>query len=294
MAAPAVRDPVEVAIPFFVALVVLEAVISGWRRSRGREAGRGYEARDTAASLAMGLGSVAIGLVGKGVEFALYSAAALALGRTDRQLFTQALADAHSAHDRKVLESGKPEEYEEELAHRDGGHSYFTVKFPLLRADGTAYAVCCVSSDITERKRAEWQLHSVREEERLRISRDIHDQLGQTLTVPVKNGEGCWFGDPELVDQLETNGQIVFRYAPGENPNGAIADVAGVCNEAGNVVGLMPHPEHAVDPVLGSTDEISSAFAWSCGVSVLDPVTTVTLCAPCSARTDTSISPVSC
>ena len=122
-------------------------------------------------------------MVNRRFEEATGVPAALALGRTDRQLFTQALADAHSAHDRKVLESGKPAEYEEQLAHRDGGHSYFTVKFPLLRPDGTAYAVCCVSSDITERKRAEWQLHSVREEERLRISRDIHDQLGQMLTV---------------------------------------------------------------------------------------------------------------
>jgi phosphoribosylformylglycinamidine synthase len=78
--------------------------------------------------------------------------------------------------------------------------------------------------------------------------------VGQTLTVPVKNGEGCWFADAELVEELEANRQIVVRYAPGENPNGAVADVAGVCNEAGNVFGLMPHPEHAVDPLLGSTD----------------------------------------
>jgi sterol desaturase/sphingolipid hydroxylase (fatty acid hydroxylase superfamily) len=70
-----VSDPVERAIPFFVGLVVLEAVLCAWRRARGLEAGRGYELRDSAASLAMGLGSVAIGLVGKGVEFALYSAA---------------------------------------------------------------------------------------------------------------------------------------------------------------------------------------------------------------------------
>ena len=68
-------DPVERAIPFFVGLVILEAVLCAWRRARGQGAGRGYEARDTAASLAMGLGSVAIGLVGKGAEFALYSAA---------------------------------------------------------------------------------------------------------------------------------------------------------------------------------------------------------------------------
>jgi phosphoribosylformylglycinamidine synthase len=77
---------------------------------------------------------------------------------------------------------------------------------------------------------------------------------GRTLTIPVKNGEGCWFADPELLDELEADRQILFRYAPGHNPNGAVADVAGVCNEEGNVFGLMPHPEHAVDPLLGSTD----------------------------------------
>jgi phosphoribosylformylglycinamidine synthase len=76
----------------------------------------------------------------------------------------------------------------------------------------------------------------------------------QVLTVPVKNGEGCWFGDPELIADLESNGQILVRYAIGENPSGAVADVAGVINADGNVFGLMPHPEHAVDPVLGSTD----------------------------------------
>ena len=54
--------------------------------------------------------------------------------------------------------------------------------------------------------------------------------------------------------ELDASGQIVLRYAPGDNPNGAVDDVAGVCNEAKNVFGLMPHPEHAVDPLLGSTD----------------------------------------
>ena len=77
---------------------------------------------------------------------------------------------------------------------------------------------------------------------------------GQTLTIPVKHGEGCWFADPERVAELEENGQVLLHYAPGENPNGAIADVAGVLNEDGNVFGLMPHPEHAVDPLLGSDD----------------------------------------
>jgi phosphoribosylformylglycinamidine synthase I len=77
---------------------------------------------------------------------------------------------------------------------------------------------------------------------------------GQSLTIPVKHGEGCWFADDDLLEHLESTGQIALRYAEGANPNGAIADVAGVLNEGGNVFGLMPHPEHAVDPLLGSTD----------------------------------------
>jgi phosphoribosylformylglycinamidine synthase subunit PurQ / glutaminase len=76
---------------------------------------------------------------------------------------------------------------------------------------------------------------------------------GQTLVMPVKHGEGCWFADPELLAEVEANGQVVLRYA-GESPNGAVADVAGVVNETGNVMGLMPHPEHAVDPLLGPAD----------------------------------------
>jgi phosphoribosylformylglycinamidine synthase subunit PurQ / glutaminase len=75
---------------------------------------------------------------------------------------------------------------------------------------------------------------------------------GQLLSIPVKHGEGNWFADAELLAGLEARGQIALRYAGG-NPNGAVADVAGVLNEAGNVLGLMPHPEHAVDPLLGPT-----------------------------------------
>jgi len=70
--------------------------------------------------------------------------------------------------------------------------------------------------------------------------------------MPVKHGEGCYFADGELLTQLEANGQIVLRYA--DNPNGSIGDIAGVINEEGNVFGLMPHPEHAVDALLGSAD----------------------------------------
>jgi phosphoribosylformylglycinamidine synthase I len=79
-------------------------------------------------------------------------------------------------------------------------------------------------------------------------------EAGQPLTIPVKHGDGCWFADDELLAHLEATGGIGIRYAAGENPNGAVADVAGVINADGNVFGLMPHPEHAVDPLLGSVD----------------------------------------
>jgi phosphoribosylformylglycinamidine synthase I len=77
---------------------------------------------------------------------------------------------------------------------------------------------------------------------------------GQELTIPVKHGDGCWFADDELLAHLESTHQLALRYAAGANPNGAVADVAGVLNADGNVFGLMPHPEHAVDPLLGSSD----------------------------------------
>jgi len=77
---------------------------------------------------------------------------------------------------------------------------------------------------------------------------------GQWLVIPVKHGDGCWYAPPELVEELDQAGRIVLRYEPGENPNGATADVAAVLGEDENVMGLMPHPEHAVDPLLGSGD----------------------------------------
>ena len=75
---------------------------------------------------------------------------------------------------------------------------------------------------------------------------------GQRLVIPVKHHDGAWFAPADLLAELEERGQILLRYE--ENPNGAVADVAAVTNEAGNVMGLMPHPEHAVDPLLGSGD----------------------------------------
>jgi phosphoribosylformylglycinamidine synthase I len=79
-------------------------------------------------------------------------------------------------------------------------------------------------------------------------------QVGDRLSIPVKHMSGRYFAPAEMLAELEANGQVVFRYAPGQNPNGSIDEIAGVRNEAGNVVGLMPHPEHAVDPLTGSTD----------------------------------------
>jgi phosphoribosylformylglycinamidine synthase len=68
---------------------------------------------------------------------------------------------------------------------------------------------------------------------------------------------GRYFAPSEMLDELEANGQVALRYAPGHNPNGSERDIAAVTNEAGNVMGLMPHPEHAVDPLTGSADGLT-------------------------------------
>ena len=73
---------------------------------------------------------------------------------------------------------------------------------------------------------------------------------GEVITVPLKNQDGQYVADERTLDELEGEGRVVFRYV-GENPNGSWRDIAGVSNERGNVVGLMPHPEHAVEPGFG-------------------------------------------
>jgi phosphoribosylformylglycinamidine synthase len=73
---------------------------------------------------------------------------------------------------------------------------------------------------------------------------------GQEIVVPVKNGEGCYVADERTLDALEAEGRVVARYVGG-NPNGSSRDIAGIANEAGNVVGLMPHPEHAIEDLTG-------------------------------------------
>jgi phosphoribosylformylglycinamidine synthase subunit PurQ / glutaminase len=73
---------------------------------------------------------------------------------------------------------------------------------------------------------------------------------GEVIRLPVKHGEGRYHADDGTLDRLEAEGRVVLRYAPGENPNGSARDIAAVTNAGGNVMGLMPHPEHAVDPDL--------------------------------------------
>lgn len=83
----------------------------------------------------------------------------------------------------------------------------------------------------------------------------------QVVSIPIAHGEGCYYADPDTLKQLEDRQQIVFRYCtdegeinPAANPNGSLNNIAGICNDRGNILGMMPHPERAADPVLGSTD----------------------------------------
>jgi phosphoribosylformylglycinamidine synthase subunit PurQ / glutaminase len=79
--------------------------------------------------------------------------------------------------------------------------------------------------------------------------------LGERLSIPAKHAWGRYYADEQTLAAMDDSGQIVLRYAPGENFNGSLHDIAGVCNEAGNVFGLMPHPEHAVDDLTGSSTD---------------------------------------
>ena len=103
-------------------------------------------------------------------------------------------------------------------------------------------------------------LHFVCRDQRLRVETDTawtHRLAGRELTVPVKNAEGRYVADAATLAELEASGRVVFRYVDG-NPNGSLHDIAGVCSPDGRVVGLMPHPEHAVDPLTGpSTDGLA-------------------------------------
>ena len=80
---------------------------------------------------------------------------------------------------------------------------------------------------------------------------------GARLSIPIKHMSGRYFAPDEELDRLEAEGRVAFRYVTRQNPNGSVRDIAGVTNEEGNVVGLMPHPEHAVDPLTGSDDGLA-------------------------------------
>jgi phosphoribosylformylglycinamidine synthase I len=82
---------------------------------------------------------------------------------------------------------------------------------------------------------------------------------GEEIVIPLKNGEGGFVADDATLDRLEGEGQVVFRYLEG-NPNGSYRDIAGICNATGSVVGLMPHPEHAVDPLFGTERDARGRF----------------------------------
>jgi phosphoribosylformylglycinamidine synthase I len=95
---------------------------------------------------------------------------------------------------------------------------------------------------------------------------------GERLSIPVKHTSGCYFAPPALLERIEAAGQVIFRYAPGHNPNGSLADIAGVSNAEGNVVGLMPHPEHAVDPLTGSADGLRLLESLAARPALASPV----------------------
>jgi phosphoribosylformylglycinamidine synthase subunit PurQ / glutaminase len=87
------------------------------------------------------------------------------------------------------------------------------------------------------------------------VCRDVTlrvEATGQLLKMPVAHGDGCYFADDRTLDMLEADKRVVLRYV--DNPNGSLRDIAGICNEGRNVMGMMPHPERASDSLLGSTD----------------------------------------
>jgi phosphoribosylformylglycinamidine synthase I len=93
-----------------------------------------------------------------------------------------------------------------------------------------------------------------------------HYRVEQEIVIPIKNGEGGYVADKRTLDELDATGRVVVRYT-GRNPNGSYRDIAGICNEAGNVVGLMPHPEHAVEALTGPGTDGLGFFLSLIGVA---------------------------
>lgn len=111
-------------------------------------------------------------------------------------------------------------------------------------------------------------LHFICDRVQLRVDRaDLpwtHEyKTGEIITIPIAHGEGCYYADSQVLEELEAHNQVVFRYCDRtgtvderSNPNGSLNNIAGICNRQGNVLGMMPHPERASDPMLGFTDGI--------------------------------------
>jgi phosphoribosylformylglycinamidine synthase len=117
-------------------------------------------------------------------------------------------------------------------------------------------------------------LHFVCRDQRLRVESSSTRWTGQyaegaEVVIPVKHGEGRYVADAATIEQLERDGLVTFRYVGG-NPNGALNDIAGIRNAAGNVVGLMPHPEHAIDELTGPSSDGLAMF-----VSVIEALVAV-------------------
>ncbi|MHA6806098.1 phosphoribosylformylglycinamidine synthase subunit PurQ [Salinifilum ghardaiensis] len=112
-------------------------------------------------------------------------------------------------------------------------------------------------------------LHYVCRDQWLRVDNNTSTfttrfEAGAELLVPIKHGEGNYVADDATLDELEGDGRVLFRYV-GDNPNGSRRDIAGICDARGRVAGMMPHPEHAIDPLTGPTDDGLGLF-----LSVLD------------------------
>ncbi len=115
-------------------------------------------------------------------------------------------------------------------------------------------------------------LHFICRDQRLRVESTAtawtaQARAGQELLVPLKSGEGRYVADADTLARLEGEGRVVFRYAGG-NPNGAAAGIAGISSPDGRVVGLMPHPEHAIDPLTGPSDDGLVLFTSVLGATV--------------------------
>lgn len=110
-------------------------------------------------------------------------------------------------------------------------------------------------------------LHFVNRDQRLRVESTDSAwtsgyDAGQEIVVPVKNGEGSYVASEAVLNELEASGRVVARYL-GSNPNGSMRDIAGIRNERGNVVGIMPHPEHAVEDLIGTAGTDGLVFFTS-------------------------------